>query len=202
MLDELGFTPNCIVETILVTRDASGNLNPAPIGVRRIGEDLLEVAPFLSSVTYKNLKHDSYASINLTQSPLLFYATAFKDEVKKQPSINKEMIIENADAAIYTEVLSELKMTDLRAYFTLKSKSIQILKRLPSVYSRGRYASIEAIIHATRVKAFRSEGMSEKADRKEEEFRASTETVRRVSSKDSEEALVIESLSKLMRRWR
>ena len=89
MLGELGFTPNCIVETILVTRDGSGNLNAAPMGVKRIGEDILEVAPFLSSVTHKNLKHGSYASINLTQSPLLFYATAFKDDVEKQPSINE-----------------------------------------------------------------------------------------------------------------
>lgn len=181
---------------------ASGVLNAAPMGIKRVNEDLLEVAPFQSSRTYMNLREHVTASINITQSPLLFFETAFKNEVKSQPKINEQMIIERADATILVEVLGEPTMTDLKAYFTLKPTIIQISKRLPTVYSRGKYASIEAVIHATRVEAFRFEGMLEKAERKEEEFKASAETVRRVSSEDSEEAQVIDHLTRMIKKWK
>jgi hypothetical protein len=198
----LGFTLNCIVETILVTMNSSRELNAAPMGIKRIDEDLLEVAPFLSSRSYINLREHLKATINITQSPLLFFETAFKDEVSNQPKINEEMIIEYADATILVDVLDEPNMTDLRAYFTLKPKNIRILRKLPAVFSRGKYASIEAVIHATRVKTFISEGMLDKAEQKEEEFKASAETVRRVSSEDSEEAQVIDHLKKLIKQWK
>jgi hypothetical protein len=60
-----------ILETILTTRDGSGRLNSAPMGVDW-GEDRLVVRPYRSTRTYRNLAATGTGVVNVTDDALAF----------------------------------------------------------------------------------------------------------------------------------
>jgi hypothetical protein len=198
-LEKLGFTDRCIVETILVTKNLNESYNAAPMGIIR-SKDILEVRPFKSSLTYKNLHRSKLASINITEDPMLFFKTAFKRQMKNPIPVN-DWIIQDSNAAIFVEKQKELIFSSNRALFTLIPTKIVINKNEPTVFSRGRAEAIEAIIHATRVYLFQSEKNEKKAHELLEKIKSNFNVISRVSDKKSDEMRVVECLKKLFKYW-
>jgi hypothetical protein len=203
LLDELGFHKGSIVETILTTRDGDGSLRAAPMGVRRVGSVDLEIRPFKSSRTYGNLSRGGWARVNLSEDPELYLVTAFKEEAFggfPQPEIDEDLSIPSADASLLVEVVEGFD-EGKRGRFLCRVRSVRIHRRIPRVFSRGRAEAIEAIIHATRVKAFHEMGDPQRVWDAYRRFEASREIVERVSPEDSPEMRVIRRLEEMIKGW-
>lgn len=198
-LSKLGFSQECIAEIILVTQNQNGSFNAAPMGVTRKGTTLT-VQPFKTSQTYENLMRGDPVSINMSNDPLLFLATAFKDEVDDQPIIG-EMGLSCADAVIYSETGGMLDESELRATFSLLPKDVVIKSSYPTVFRRGRYEAIEAIIHATRIQVFHNQSQDTKVLKLKEKVRNNLNVIKKVSTEDSPEAITAKKLLFLMEKW-
>jgi hypothetical protein len=198
LLTDLGFQEGSIVETILTTHNMDETLNAAPMGISKKNSCVLEFKPFKSSTTYKNIKQGSAVCLNITSNPKFFMATAFKKYVKSQPNINEDLSISGCNASIYGEIISIKDISDIRAKANIRTKRIEIWNPLPKVFSRGGSEAIEAVIHATRLYAFRNTPRSEDYLRK---IRNSFEIIQRVSSEKSLEADVMVMLKQLSKKW-
>jgi hypothetical protein len=198
-LERLGFPERCIVEIILVTSNQDGSYNAAPMGVTRDGASLI-VRPFKSTQTFTNLSLGGSASINLSDDPCLFLATAFKEDVEDQPSVD-ENGLEGADAIIHSETWEMLDESELRASFSLTSRDIKINSPHPTVFSRGRSEAIEAIIHATRIQVFSEEGRDPEVQTLIGKVRDNIDVIKKVSSAGSGEHIVAEKLLLLIKKW-
>lgn len=205
LLDELGFSRGCIVETIVVTRSADGSPRAAPMGVTRTGPDLLEIKPFKSSATHRNLSGNTEASVNVTGAPELFLVTAFKHENLqgfKQPHIEEDLSLRSADASIFVEILSGRDISEIRSCFVCQAHSAEVHRPFPRVFSRGRTEAIEAVIHATRIEMYLSMGLTDEAENLIKRLNECKGVVERVSAPDSAEARVIGALETLIENWR
>ena len=198
-LERLGFTPDCYVETILVTMNPEGSYNAAPMGVIRV-KNSLEVRPFKSNTTYENLLKRHKASVNITDDPMLFLQTAFKDELDESPSII-DWRVDGAEAVVMAEKRGQATLSDIRASFTLEPVSISIYREEPTVFSRGRAEAIEAVIHATRIKVFQSERKITEVGELLEKLESCFNVIKRVSSEESAEVKVMKSIQGLLEKW-
>jgi hypothetical protein len=200
ILIDLGFQEQSIVETILTTYNMDGTLNAAPMGIARARKNsyVLEFKPFKSSTTYNNIKLSSAVCLNITSNPKFFLATAFKKFVKTQPNINEDLSISGCDASIYGDIISIEDTSDFRVKACIHAKRIEVWNPLPKVFSRGSSEAIEAVIHATRLYAFRNSPRSEEYLRR---IRNCFEIIQRVSSEKSSEADVMMVLKQLSKKW-
>ena len=162
-LDDLGFLEGIIGETIVSTYDVDGQPNAAPMGVMMDNSKQLIIRPFVSSLTYKNLQANRCAVVNVTSNPELFYLTAFKEanpdrKLSRELFEKAEMVdapkLRAADAIIEVSVAETGSFSPERAEFLCNIQLIKASKALPKVYCRAQFATIEAIIHATRIKPF------------------------------------------------
>jgi len=162
-ITDLGFSESTIVETIVSTFNADGQATAAPMGAKKTGLKRIAIRIYTSSLTYKNLQSKRCAVINLTSDPEVFYRTAFKeanpngrvpqDWFERAETVNAPKL-RTADAFIEVAV-ADLKPVDAeRAEVSCEVKLVQASSVLPKAYCRALPATIEAIIHATRVKAF------------------------------------------------
>jgi len=198
-LERLGFPEDCIVETILVTRNQDGSYNATPMGVTRRGAALI-VRPFKSTQTFKNLSHGGSASINLSDNPHLFLATAFKEDVMDQPKVD-EGVLEGADATIRSVAGEMFNDSELRASFSLIPRAIEIKSPHPTVFSRGRADAIEAIIHATRIQVFNEEHRDSEVQKLVAKVRDNLDVIKRVSAKGSQDSKVADKLVSMIKKW-
>ena len=198
-LDLLGFTQNSFVETILVTRAEDGSFNPAPMGVIR-QDELLEIRPYKSSTTYRNLMTGNMVSINITDDPMLFLVSAFKDELDRLPVVDNWVLM-GSDATIKAEKISQTDISEQQASFTLDPLTLSITNNMPKVFSRGRAEAIEAIIHATRIKVFHAEKREDKVKELLGKMTASFDIVIRVSDSSSAEVKIVQILKSLLGKW-
>jgi len=198
-LQRLGFTENNIVEIIMITVNPNGSFNPAPMGVINRG-DHLEVRPFTTSDTYRNLRKNNLASINLTNEPVLFLKSAFKHELDEKTSIS-ELFLEGSDATIIAEKTGEDTFSSSQASVILRPKRVVIHNDSPTVYSRGRAMVIEAIIHATRVSVYHSMGDEAKVEYLLKSMRYCFDVIARVSATDSPDMQVVDNLKALLEKW-
>ena len=198
-LDLLGFTQNSFVETILVTRDKTGSFNPAPMGVIR-QDELLEIRPYKSSTTYRNLVHGNMVSINITDDPMLFLGSAFKDEMDKLPVVDN-WVLAGSDATIIGEKITKTDISEHQASFTIDPLTLSISNNMPKVFSRGRAEAIEAIIHATRIKVFHHENQEDKVKELMEKMTQSFNIISRVSHPSSAEVKIVQKLKSLLGKW-
>jgi hypothetical protein len=159
-LADLGFHEGYIGETIVSTFDLNGQPNAAPMGVVIECNEKLKIKPYLTSLTYNNLQAKRCAVINVTSNPTLFYMTAFKDIRNKRriPTVTfkKAEAIDAprlgaADAIIEVLVAKTNMLCSKRAEILCNVQLVKSLKKLPKVYCRAQFATIEAIIHATRI---------------------------------------------------
>jgi hypothetical protein len=158
----MGSVDGLIMETIVSTSDSTGHYDAAPMGIVK-NKDQLIIKPFTSSITYKNLKTTKYAVVNVISDPKLFYITAFKEasphgklspklfEKAKAVSAPK---LRKADATIEVKVNKTRILSSERVEFLCDIQHVDAPKIFPKMYCRAQFATIEAIVHATRIKPF------------------------------------------------
>jgi hypothetical protein len=162
-LANLGFLENIILETIVSTYNANGEPNAAPMGVKTEDMKHLIIRPYTSSLTYANLQSKQCAVVNITSNPELYYRTTFK-EVNPKGRIPSEWFekaekvdapkLRVADAFIEVSVIDINLSEAERATVLCDVQLVKAPNLLPKAYCRAVFATIEAIIHATRVKLF------------------------------------------------
>jgi len=160
---DLGFSEGVIVETIVSTYNADGQANAAPMGVTMESLQRAVLRIYVSSLTYKNLQSKKSGVVNVTYDPEVFYRTAFKeanpngrvpqDWFEKAETVDAPRL-RAADAHIEVAVADIREFDAERAEVGCDVKLIQASSVLPKAYCRALFATIEAIIHATRVEAF------------------------------------------------
>jgi hypothetical protein len=197
-LTELGFTENCIVETIMVTMNEDGSSNPAPMGITM--QEELAVKVYHTSQTYLNLLKGGSAYLNVISDPLLFLRCAFKEEFPEQVIVCDGLVV-GAEAIIYTEIVGPEIEKDQYTVFSLTPQIVKIIKPKPIAFSRGRASAIEAIIDATRIQVFHMDGKAEDVKRLVERMKNHIDTMEKVSCSDSAEAEVIRQLVFMIKEW-
>jgi hypothetical protein len=161
-LADLGFCEGIVFETIVSTYNENGYLNAAPMGIIMQDERQLIINLFNSSLTYKNLHANKSAVINLTSNIEFFYKTAFKETningtlpqewFEKAETVNAPKL-KFADATIEITVNGMTPISNAKTRALCNVKLVNESKAYPHAYCRAMSAAVEAIIHATRVKA-------------------------------------------------
>jgi len=165
-LANLGFLRETTVEVIVSTYGANGQPNAAPMGVRTEDMKHIVIRPYMSTVTYANLQSKRCAVINVTSNPELYYRTAFKEAnpegqmpsewFEKAETVDAPRLC-MADAFVEVSVVDIKSLGAERAEVLCDVKLVRASSLLPKAYCRATFATIEAIIHATRVKVFLAE---------------------------------------------
>jgi len=162
-LTDLGFSKGAIAETIVSTYNTDGSANAAPMGVILQDDRHLIIKFFNLSKTYKNIAGNRCAVINLTNSIEAFYKTAFK-EANPQGKLSQEWFkkarLVEAPKIIFADATVEVSLDSLevnedektQAVFSVRS--VEATKIYPQALCRAASLTLEAIIHATRVKAY------------------------------------------------
>ncbi|MCW4017470.1 MAG: DUF447 family protein [Candidatus Bathyarchaeota archaeon] len=162
-LTDLGFSKNEIAETIVSTYNLDGKPNAAPMGTTMENEEQLIIKIFNSSSTYRNLLRTRCAVINLTWDIDVFYRAAFKEAnpkatlpsewFSKAQTVNAPKL-NTADATIEVSVQNLVPIGVQRTKAVCNVKQIAAPIAYPKVYCRAFSAAVEAIVHATRIKAW------------------------------------------------
>jgi hypothetical protein len=162
-LQDLGFREGIIAETIVSTCDLTGKPNAAPMGVELKNNKQLVIRPFVTSLTYKNILATKSAVVNITFDPALFYVTAFKKAnpdgklpvsfFEKAKTVSAPRL-KSAKAFVEVSVKETRSIGFDRAEFLCNIQQVESEKMLPEVHCRAQFATIEAIIHATRIEFF------------------------------------------------
>jgi len=170
-LSDLGFLKNVVAETIVSTYNRDGDPDAAPMGVTMMDEQHLAISLFNSSQTCANIKSNRCAVANLTRNIEVFYKTAIKeanpDGVLPKEWFKKAKAV-NAPKLCLSEATIDVSVTNLFALGAEKTRAIflvelvQATQKCPQVYCRAFGATVEAIIHATRVKALANEEKEQK----------------------------------------
>jgi hypothetical protein len=203
-LDRIGFSRGSIVESVLTTLNPDGSVNAAPMGVARKGPVQLEIRPYRSSKTHSNLNRNPEACVNVINDPAIFLVTAFKEEKFdfSTPRFSHDNSIEQADAVIFLTNLEKEEFDEDRSYFVGEASSIKLIKKSPTVFSRGKAQTIEAIIRATRIEYYLKNRKSVEAEYHIDRFNKCKQVILKVSPQGSPETRIVEALEKLIDRWR
>jgi hypothetical protein len=172
-LGDLSFLKGVIVETVVSTYSADNQPNAAPMGVVMENAQRISFRIYTSSLTYKNLQSKRNAVVNITSDPEVFYKTAFKEAnpngqfppewFEKAETVDAPKM-RMAEGHIEVTVLDTAPLDSERAEVLCDVKRIQASEALPKAYCRASFATIEAIIHATRVKAFLTQADRQKRE--------------------------------------
>jgi len=162
-LADLGFSKGIIFETIVSTYNLDGSPNAAPMGVTMLNHEILAIDIYDSSQTSCNLKTNRSAVINLTIAIELFYKTAFKetnpkgklplDLFQRTAKINAPKLL-LADATIDVSIVNMDPVGEEKTRFFCKVEGINAVMTYPQVHCRAMPATLEAIVHATRIKVY------------------------------------------------
>jgi hypothetical protein len=212
-LADLGFSKGAIVETVVSTYNADGQPNAAPMGVTMESPQRLTLRIYTSSLTYENLKSNRCAVVNVTSDPEVFYKTAFKEsnpngrlplEWVEKADIVDAPRLRKAEAHIEVAVEDIASFDAERAEVLFDVKRVQSLAVLPKAYCRASFATIEAVIHATRVKAFIRHSDSQKREQALKLFdiiRMYREVVSRVAPNSRSDEIMAD-LTRRVEAWR
>jgi hypothetical protein len=202
LLEGLGFETGQIFETIFTTMDHDGSVNAAPMGVVRIDRETLEIRPFKSSSTYRNLSSRPEACVNVTDDPIIFLVTAFKEEDLRgfEEPVLDGIRLREADSYIFISV-RDLDDSEDRARFICNVDSVEVGEVGPRLFSRGRAQAIEAVIYATRIEFLYRKGRVEEGKELVRRFGTCKDVVGRVSTPNSAEGRVIKELERLIEGW-
>lgn len=159
VLEELGFEEGVIVEVVVSTASLDGAPNAAPMGARLRG-GLVELRPFKDTATYRNLAATHRAVLNVVDDPEPFVATTLKEGPLPRDMFEGGVVaprLRGAKAYVEVEAVEEVDEGG-RALF--RCRPVEVVVRGPvKAYCRARSALIEALIHATRVRALTSMGL-------------------------------------------
>jgi hypothetical protein len=212
-LTDLGFSKRAIAETVVSTYSADGQPNAAPMGVTMENSQRMTFRIYTSALTYRNLQAKRCAVVNVTSDPEVFYRTAFKEanpngklpldwfgkaETVDAPSLR------GTEGHIEVAVADTVPFDAERAKVSCDVKRISASAVLPKGYCRAVFATIEAIVHATRVKVFlthRDEKKREQALKLIETIKGYRELVDRVAP-NSRSAEIMADLTQRAEQWR
>jgi len=208
-LNALGFLKGVTVETIVSTYNGDEEPNAAPMGATMMDAQHLVINLFNSSGTCANIRTKKCAVVNLTSDVEVFYKTAFKEVnpngVLPQEWFEKAKTV-NAPKLRLAAATIDVSVASL-AISTKKTKAIfvvelvQAARKYPEVYCRAFGATIEAIIHATRVKALANEKKEQKrVSELSKKIAYCNDVVGRVAP-NSRYSLVMADLMKRINSW-
>ena len=212
-LADLGFSEGVIVETLVSTYNADGRANAAPMGSIMTSTQHIVIRIYTSSLTYKNLQSKKCAVVNVTSDPEMFYRTAFKEanpdgeipqELFEKGKIVDAPILRAAESNIEVAVVDITPVDTERAEVICDVRLVRTSSILPKVYCRALFATIEAIIHATRAKAFlvnSDRQKREQALKLLETIRECNDVVNRVAS-NSRYSEIMSDLNQRIDSWR
>jgi len=138
-----------IIETILTTTDANGQVNCAPMGVEW-GKEIIVIKPYRETTTYRNLMINDVAVVNLTDNVLLFAKSAISQPVfPTQPAkVVNGVVLQ--DVCSWREVqIVEIDDREPRARITTEVLHRGFQREFLG-FNRARHAVLEAAILATR----------------------------------------------------
>ncbi len=179
-LTDLGFSKDMFSETIVSTYNPDGSINAAPMGLKMQDTKHLFMSIFNTSSTCRNLKFRKQAVVNLTSNIEIFYKSAFKEanidgKIPTQWFARADVVeapkLSSSDGSIEV-LIGSISDDGERTEFSCKVKSLSAMKKYPQVYCRAMPLTLEAITHATRVKAFM------KVPKKQKEVSELIETIR------------------------
>jgi hypothetical protein len=212
-LTDLGFSKGIIVETIVSTYNVDGQANAAPMGAIMESPQRILLRIYNSSLTYKNLQSKRCAVVNVTSDPEIFYRTAFK-EANVESRVPQELFekaetvdapkLRPADAQIEATVAGIVPLDAERVEVSCEVKLVQASSVLPKAYCRALFATIEAIVHATRVEAFIVHGDTQKREQALkllETIRECNDVVNRVAP-NSRYSKIMTDLNQRINSWR
>jgi hypothetical protein len=212
-LADLGFSKEAIAETIVSTYSVDGQPNAAPMGATTDSLQRVVLRIYTSSLTYKNLQSKKCAVVNVTSDPEIFYRTAFK-EANPKGKMPKEWFekaetvdaprLRTADAHIEVAVVDVTPLDAEKTEVTCEVKLLRASTVLPQAYCRASSATIEAIIHATRVELFLKHGdrqKQEQALKLLEKIGACQNVVNRVAPR-SRYSEIMDDLNQRVDSWR
>lgn len=210
-LSDLGFSKSSIVEIIVSTYDKEGNATAAPMGAIMQTEQDLVIRFYNSSNTLRNIQSNECAVINVTYDINHFYKTAFKevnpDGIVPQDWFTKADTVKAPkfkDASAYVEVkLRESEQLDSeRTKIFLSVDFISVREMYPKAHSRAFAATIESIIHATRIQFFFKDTKKKSlAQNLIKKFEVCKETVNHTAPK-SVYSEIMETLAEKIEMWR
>jgi hypothetical protein len=211
-LADLGFSKNTTVETILSTYSTDGQPNAAPIGIITKNEQRIVIKLYNSSQTYRNLLQNKCAVINITSDTDIFYRTTFKEATptgklaaewfEKAETVNAPKL-RSAQATVEIQLAKTKPINREKTEASCDVKLVRAAKTFPKAHSRATCLTIEAIIHATRVKAYLngSEKQRHQALKLMETIESYRNLVNRVAP-DSSHAEIMADLAKKTSSWR
>jgi hypothetical protein len=210
-LIDLGFSKGIIAETIVSTYNIDGEPDAAPMGVIMEDEQHLIIKLFNSSTTCSNIKANRCAVVNLTSNIEVFYKTAFKEaniDGKLPQEWFEQAKAVNAPKLRFADASIDVSVSDLKLIGTLKTRVVcnvelvQAALKFPQVYCRAMDATLEAIIHATRVREFLNDTGEQKQVSKLLELINNYNCVVNRVAPNSVYSLVMADLMKRIDSWR
>lgn len=206
MLSAVGLEKGIVYEVIVTTRAHDGTLNAAPMGIRSFDGRTLTFVPFKTSQTYRNLRMTRTAVANIIEDPRLFYETALKKGVQLPPEMfetSKRVEaprLRGAESVVELAVLKEEEGPD-KARVDCEPVYSEVLQLASKPYCRARFAAIEAVIHATRVRVLLREGKNFEAEKLIQSILLYRSLAERVSP-DSKYSKVIEDVLSRVEEWK
>jgi len=153
VLRKMGFTSTTFSETIL-TVEHVGERYTMPFGVL-YKRGFLWGRVFQSSKMYEVLRRKPrYATLSVTQNPILFYKAVFeKERIKyREFTVNgvRMLCVAGCSACVFTEITRVVFRGDYAAVW-LKPIGVRVLDKYPKTLNRASYAIVEALVHYTKI---------------------------------------------------
>jgi len=199
----------CIYEVIISTYGLNKRPNAAPSGLKFSDPDKFQLEIYKGSKTLQNLIEQKCGVANITYDAEVFYYTALKEEnpervlskitFQKSHKVQAPLIKEaNFNLEFLVEVIEEIKTKTIFKCRIIHIKKNDV-KQIP--YTRALFATLESIIHATRIKVFVAEGKYEKADELLELINHYKKLIKRVSP-NSIYSKIMQDLINQCEKWR
>jgi uncharacterized protein len=210
-LTDLCFSKGTIFETIISTYNPDGTADAAPMGVTMQAPQTISLNLYNSSQTCRNIKAKKCAVINLTVNIEVFYKTTFKEVnpngklpqewFEKEEAMNAPKL-RSSNASVAVSVIEMEPVGAEKTNFSCKVERIDGSKVYPQVYCRAMAATLEAIIHATRVKLFLNQKTKQKDIIKLLELIENSNDIVNRTAPNSAYSSIMADLTKRIDGWR
>lgn len=210
-LADLGFCSDVIFETIVSTFNQDRSPNAAPMGIIMLNEQQVALNIFNSSITLRNLKATKSAVINLTSDIDVFYKTALKEAnpngelprewFDKAQTVNAPKLV-SAEATIEITLDNTTLIDPQKTQAVCSIKQINASKTYPQTYCRAMPAVMEAIIHATRIKALINNPQEQECTAKLTGLIENCQDIVNRSAPNSHYSEIMTDLQKRIASWR
>lgn len=159
---DLGLRKGQIYEAIISTYTPEGKPTASPMGIIASNSRIC-IRPFKETSLLKSLLHSKCGVANFTLNPHMFYVTAFKEKNPRgklpenffEPARSiKAPRIRHSSFYLEFEVDKIIDEDDRRPQVNCVIRNVETADEKPYPYCRGLFASIECIIHATRIRKY------------------------------------------------